>query len=91
MRDESHRPTHRNHQYVSEPQLKIAEYIWFQFCMRQIRHRPDDVRQRPQDPKDIHRLHQTLLRGDSRRNRRPNQERQRDVVSHKIYSEKVAI
>lgn len=76
MRDEPHRPTHRNHQHVSESQLKIAEYIWFQFCLRQIRHRSDDARQRSQDPKDIHGLHQTLLRGDSRRNRRPNQERQ---------------
>lgn len=26
MRDEPHRPTHRNHQHVPEPQLKIAEY-----------------------------------------------------------------
>ena len=65
MRDEPHRPTHWNHQHVSQPQ---------------IRHCPDDARQRPQDPKDLHGLHQTFLRGDSRRNRRPNQERQRDVV-----------
>lgn len=61
MRDEPHRPTHRNHQHVPEPQ---------------IRHRPDDARQRPQDSKDLHGLYQTLLGGDSRRNRRPNQERQ---------------
>ncbi|MBJ2187279.1 MAG: hypothetical protein JFR41_01415 [Muribaculaceae bacterium] len=41
----------------------------------QIRHRPDDARQRSQNPKDFYGLHQTLLRGDSRRNRRPNKER----------------
>ena len=72
MRDEPHRPTHWNHQHVSQPQ---------------IRHCPDDARQRPQDPKDLHGLHQTLLRGDSRRNRRPNQERQRDVVIRTLYVE----
>lgn len=57
--------------------------------LRQIRHRPDDAHQRPQNAENLHGLHltglplavqETLLRGDSRRNRRPNQERQRDVV-----------
>lgn len=66
MRDEPHRPTHRNHQHVPEPQ---------------IRHRPDDARQRPQNPKDFHGLHQTLLRGDSRRNSRNVEEGQRAVVN----------
>ena len=59
--DKPHRPTHRHHQYVSQPQ---------------VHHPPDDACQRPQDTKDIHGLYQTLLRGDSRRNRRHVQERE---------------
>ena len=61
MCDEPHRPTHRHHKYVSEPQ---------------VHHPPDDARQRPQDPKDLHGLHQAILRGDSRRNCRHVQERE---------------
>ncbi len=39
--------------------------------------------------KDFHGLHQTLLRRDSRRNRRPNQERQRNVVIIDCHIEKI--
>ena len=65
MCDEPHRPTHRHHEYVPQPQ---------------VHHPPDDARQRPQDPKDLHGLHQAFLRGDSRRNRRNVKKRERDVV-----------
>ena len=46
----------------------------------QVHHPPDDARQRPQDTKDLHGLHQAILRGDCRRNRRHVQEGQRAVV-----------
>ena len=66
MCDESHRPTHRHYQHVPQPQ---------------VHHPPDDACQRPQDTKDLHGLHQTLLRGDSRRNCRHVEERERYVVN----------
>ena len=65
MCDKPHRPTHRHHEYVPEPQ---------------VHHPPDDARQRPQDAKDLHGLYQAILRGDRRRNRRHVQEREWDVV-----------
>ena len=61
-----HRQTHRNYQHVSQSQ---------------VHHPPDDARQRPQNAKDFHGLHQALIRGDSRRNRRHVQERERYVVN----------
>ena len=51
--------------------------------MRQIRHHPDDAARDHNPPQDFHGLHlpglllalkETLLRGDSRRHRRPNQD-----------------
>ena len=65
LRDKSHRPTHRHHKYVPQPQ---------------VHHSSDDARQRPQDAKDLHGLHQAILRRNSRRNRRNVQERERHVV-----------
>lgn len=42
----------------------------------QVHQPPDDARQRPQDTKDFHRLHQVILQRDCRGNRRHVVERE---------------
>ena len=69
-----------------------SAWCWFEAILphpvdlTQIHHRPDDARQRSQNPKNLHRLHQALGRWNCRWDRRNRQRnKRRSILSVKDY------